>query len=514
MWKLTIEDDEGKQTSLPLAHEEYGVGRAEANAIRLTDRNVSRKHALLKKNGQGWFLQDLSSYNGTYVNGTRVAGEQLVASGDVVQLGDYRLELVDETVTAAAGEAPSATPAVAPIHQRPNRLVLVVGPTPGAEFPLDRDHFTIGRSEEATISINHSSVSRVHAEVIAIGGGRFEIVDKASANGIRINGVELKRGILEAGDALELGDVRLRFVGAGKIYKAFTDHSAHVHPAVQVPGFESVASVRAPAMQKSGGPSVGKLIGIGAVVGLLAILLFVLVTRAGGASPTPGQPTPASQPRQGTATPADEKALAEAKGLADKKDFDGAHKRLGDIPESSPIRDEQAFKDIENGWADATFAKVDASSDKAEKRKLLQQIGQSTSVDPTRRKKALTMVQAMDAADPPPPDTAPGGAAAPNGAGGPVPGGARAPVADHGGTAPATTAAAPTKVDSPPPSPGAAAADGSPDYAAQAKPLINKCFSGNCTAGDLKMLKALCAAAGNRDCRDKATAMLKKKEAQ
>ena len=48
MWKLTIEDDEGKQTQLPLAHEEYGVGRAESNSLRLTDRNVSRNHAVLR----------------------------------------------------------------------------------------------------------------------------------------------------------------------------------------------------------------------------------------------------------------------------------------------------------------------------------------------------------------------------------------------------------------------------------------------------------------------------------
>ena len=75
MWKLTIEDDEGKQTQLPLAHEEYGIGRAETNAIRLTDRNISRSHATLKKNGQGWSVKDQSSYNGTYVNGVRVVGE-------------------------------------------------------------------------------------------------------------------------------------------------------------------------------------------------------------------------------------------------------------------------------------------------------------------------------------------------------------------------------------------------------------------------------------------------------
>ena len=36
MWKLTIEDDEGQQTSLSLAVDEYRLGRAEAYTIRLT----------------------------------------------------------------------------------------------------------------------------------------------------------------------------------------------------------------------------------------------------------------------------------------------------------------------------------------------------------------------------------------------------------------------------------------------------------------------------------------------
>src|SRR5262245_54058971 len=129
MWKLTIEDDEGKQTSLPLAHEEYALGRAEENAIRLTDRNVSRKQAILHKNGQAWRVGDLSSYNGTYVNGVRVAGEQIVSSGDVVQLGDYRLELLDEaTLGGAVDPSAGLTPGTLPVHHRPDRLVMVVGP--------------------------------------------------------------------------------------------------------------------------------------------------------------------------------------------------------------------------------------------------------------------------------------------------------------------------------------------------------------------------------------------------
>ena len=46
MFKLSIEDDEGKTTVVPLARDEMTVGRLEGNTIRLTERNVSRKHEI------------------------------------------------------------------------------------------------------------------------------------------------------------------------------------------------------------------------------------------------------------------------------------------------------------------------------------------------------------------------------------------------------------------------------------------------------------------------------------
>src|SRR6185436_18011632 len=100
----------------------------------------------------------------------------------------------------------------------PNRMVMLVGPTPGVEYPLDRERLTIGRAEDATISVNHNSVSRLHCEIHALGDGRFEIVDKGSSNGVRVNSVELKRSIIEAGDVIELGDVRFKFIGAGHVF--------------------------------------------------------------------------------------------------------------------------------------------------------------------------------------------------------------------------------------------------------------------------------------------------------
>ena len=59
------------------------------------------------------------------------------------------------------------------LTERPSRFEMLVGPSPGTEYPLDRDRLTIGRAEEATISVDHNSVSRLHCEVHALGDGRY-----------------------------------------------------------------------------------------------------------------------------------------------------------------------------------------------------------------------------------------------------------------------------------------------------------------------------------------------------
>src|SRR5712671_2860187 len=147
MWKLVIEDDEGKRTVVPLTRDDYTIGRKEGNTIRLTERNVSREHAKLRKqkmNGGGtptqYQLEDCTSYNGVYVNGLRVANTQELIHGDLIQIGDYRMVLQDDQVV----EAPTAVPSIsadakttipaalinrgASLMERPNRLVMLAGP--------------------------------------------------------------------------------------------------------------------------------------------------------------------------------------------------------------------------------------------------------------------------------------------------------------------------------------------------------------------------------------------------
>ena len=486
MWKLTIEDDEGKQTALPLAHEEYGLGRGESNAIRLTDRNISRTHAILKKTGAAWFLKDLQSYNGTFVNGVRVVGEQALGTGDLIQIGDYRLELIDDATLPVAA-VPGAPPAPAPAHQRPNRLVVVVGPVPGAEFPLDKESFTIGRSEEATISINHSSVSRVHAELIPIGNGRFEIVDKASANGIRINGVELKRGILEAGDALELGDVRMRFVGAGTIFRTGVDQSQQLVAAAFDNGGTSIPS------SGSGktGLSMGKLVGLGITVGVVVIGAVVMLTRP-NSGPGPAH-TQGPDSAHVTAEGAD--LLKKAVELLAAKDIEGAHQKIQEIPENSTVRDDPAVKDVEGAWADSMFARVEQAPDSAAKKVILHAVSATPTVDAERRKKAADLVREIEAKEPPPvvPTYNSGDFPRPVGSG----------VANS--TPSATLSATPVTGPASTIPTGLAAED------ARRKALEPKVFGGRGTIDDIRMLKAICSHLGNRECRDRASALLKKK---
>jgi pSer/pThr/pTyr-binding forkhead associated (FHA) protein len=496
MWKLTIEDDEGKQTALPLAHEEYALGRGESNAIRLTDRNISRSHAILKQNGQGWFLKDLQSYNGTYVNGVRVVGEQIIQSGDLVQIGDYRLELLDEASSQPSAANATTTANIPPVHQRPNRLVVVVGPTLGAEFPLDKEHFTIGRSEEATISVNHSSVSRIHAELIALGNGRFEIVDKASANGIRINGVELKRGILEAGDALELGDVRLRFVGAGKIYRAGADQSQQLAAAG---AFESVApSVHRPDPSRSG-MGIGKILGLSVLAGVVVIVAVVMLVRPGQSTTTWSAPKDQVEVISDDAA---QKKLDEAQEKLGAKDYEGAHRKALEIPESSPARDDPAFKAIEASWADAMFRRVEQATANAQKKTLLKEINATPSVDAERRKKAADMVSDIEAKEPPPPPPPPPPPVQYN------PAESHPPA--HGG-APSNPASTPSanKVELNA-VPGAIPQDLAEEDL-QRKLLEPKVWGGRGTLDDIRMLKAICSHLGNKECRDRAAALLKKK---
>ncbi len=478
MWKLTIEDDEGQQTTLDLSMDEYTIGRAEDSSIRLTERNISRRHARLRATADGWMIQDSGSYNGTYVNGERLSGEMPLALGAIVQMGDYRVELID----AAEAEVPDE-PVVR--ERRPDRLVVVIGPVPGAEFSLEGDRLSLGRAEDAQITINHSSVSRLHAELHLLDENRWEVIDQGSSNGLRINGVELRRGIIEPGDALELGDVRLRFVAAGKYFRPSIDMSQQLPAGVPVEGGSS--SAQASGSKKR---SFATIAVVALVVGAAIVVFFLMV---GGGNNT-DDPVPAGSAAPMATSEAEAKAILEAAIEIGESDVIRAHNELKRIPDNSPLRDTDEFRAIEDSWADALFEKVEATEDVKEKRRLLNEISDATGVSTEKRKKAAEMVLALG----PPEEDRPIRRPPTTSGGGPIPTKTSAPATTT--TPSVNTVEPPTK----PPKP-----DQRFDEKAQKRNLYAKAVAGTASAGELRMLKAICMNDGDRACRNMAVQKLK-----
>jgi hypothetical protein len=83
------------------------MGRLPACEISLNDANASRQHAELVKREDGWWLVDLDSTNGTFVNGSMVK-ERRLGPGDRIQIGSSKLEFVTEPVPPVAPTSPPA----------------------------------------------------------------------------------------------------------------------------------------------------------------------------------------------------------------------------------------------------------------------------------------------------------------------------------------------------------------------------------------------------------------------
>lgn len=69
------------------------LGRDVNNTIVVDDPFASGEHAALTFRGRAWYVEDLGSTNGTFVNGSRVDGVAPLGFGDELQVGQVRLRL-------------------------------------------------------------------------------------------------------------------------------------------------------------------------------------------------------------------------------------------------------------------------------------------------------------------------------------------------------------------------------------------------------------------------------------
>ena len=83
------------------------LGRSKDASIRLTDSGVSRQHATIRRDGNLYWLADLGSANGSFVNDVAVTTARALRHGDRIQVG--ACVFVFETVDATPAAEPSGT---------------------------------------------------------------------------------------------------------------------------------------------------------------------------------------------------------------------------------------------------------------------------------------------------------------------------------------------------------------------------------------------------------------------
>lgn len=104
----------------PLSRDALLVGRGPDCDIVVPDRQVSRHHARIGRDEDGYYVEDLSSKNGTHINGTVVSGRARLQDGDLIQVAF----VLDMAFVGSEATLPLSSVEVAMIGEPSGRLRL------------------------------------------------------------------------------------------------------------------------------------------------------------------------------------------------------------------------------------------------------------------------------------------------------------------------------------------------------------------------------------------------------
>lgn len=80
------------------------LGRGSNNDIVISDPAISRTHCQIRREGDGYIIQDANSANGTYINDERIALPYVLRDGDEIRLGETTLRVEDANSVPVMGE--------------------------------------------------------------------------------------------------------------------------------------------------------------------------------------------------------------------------------------------------------------------------------------------------------------------------------------------------------------------------------------------------------------------------
>jgi pSer/pThr/pTyr-binding forkhead associated (FHA) protein len=219
------------------------LGRDAGSDVVVTGSEVSRHHAEIRADAEGYLLVDMSA-NGTYVNGERISGSHRLARADVIRIGndEFRfyaderrkppVPVPDTSATASAQPAGAAqrlsdtlygipVPTEASREEQPSpppaaeaplaSLLLRNGELKGRRLPIKVPVVNIGRGDYNDVVIADPSVSTMHAK-LQRREAIWILTDLGSTNGTFVDGERLTgEAPLSPGTTIKFGDVMALF---------------------------------------------------------------------------------------------------------------------------------------------------------------------------------------------------------------------------------------------------------------------------------------------------------------
>ncbi|HXD30363.1 MAG TPA: FHA domain-containing protein [Pyrinomonadaceae bacterium] len=190
-------------------------------AVEVGAAVVSRCHAEVRRNADDFVVGDRGSFNGTLLNGQRIAIPTPLNDGDLIQLGPsgpvlrfvhHGQQRVTQTGIAIAPDGPSLKGALAAIAKK--ATIVKRDPDSSQQVPVDRSRepvlrvrfndksqLSIGRAEDNDIRLDGLQISSHHARVLK-SGGDVVIEDNNSTNGVYVDGKRLSGKELLRRDAI------------------------------------------------------------------------------------------------------------------------------------------------------------------------------------------------------------------------------------------------------------------------------------------------------------------------
>jgi pSer/pThr/pTyr-binding forkhead associated (FHA) protein len=214
-----------------LASGEVTIGRTAGNTILIDNPGVSRRHAVVRLEGDRSILEDLGSANGTFVNGQRVTRHEL-KDGDEIAIVKHRLlyrqprpgegsvkpeapldgqkTMFIDPASVAQAVSSGRQPGRPETHTPVLRPRLILPDLKKLSLEEQRD-ITLGTGPDCDVQLAGMFVAKLHAKIVPQKDAQFRLVHLAGLAATRVNGEKIAEHILKHGDEIEIGKQKILF---------------------------------------------------------------------------------------------------------------------------------------------------------------------------------------------------------------------------------------------------------------------------------------------------------------